>query len=51
MTFVVALLCWFLLSMPAAMIIGRIIEGPVAHRSAPVAGPSWRTARPRFPRS
>jgi hypothetical protein len=50
MIFVVALLFWFLLSMPAAVIIGRMIEGPLAHRAGPMAGDP-RTARPRFLRS
>ncbi len=36
MTFVVALLSWFLLSIPAALILGRIVGGAVADRHEPV---------------
>ncbi len=41
MTVVLALLSWFLLSIPAALILGRILGGTVADRHAPIGiGPS-----------
>ena len=46
MTFVVALLSWFLLAIPAALIIGRILGGTRAHDAPIGLGPS-RAARHR----
>ena len=44
MTFLVALLSWLLLSIPAALILGRIVGGSVADRHEPVGiGPSGST--------
>lgn len=51
MTFVVALLCWFLLSVPAALILGRILGGTVAGSSARVGVGPHPTAPGRFARS
>ena len=50
MTFVVALLFWFLLSVPVALILGRILGGTVADSSAPLGGPH-PSAQGRFARS
>ena len=51
MTFVVALLYWFLLSVPAALILGRILGGTVGENSAPLGVGRRPTARERFARS
>ena len=50
MTFVVALLCWFLLSVPAALILGRILGGTVADSSAPLGVGPRPTAQGPFAR-
>ena len=47
MTFLVALLSWVLLSIPAALILGRIVAGSVAERHEPVGiGPSGSARHP-----
>ena len=47
MTFLVALLSWLLLSIPAALILGRILAGSVAERHEPVGiGPSGSARHP-----
>ena len=51
MTFVVALLCWFLLSIPAALILGRFLGGTVADSGAPLGVGPRSTARERLARS
>ena len=45
MTIVVALLSWFLLSIPAALILGRIVGSAVADRHEPVGIVPSRSAR------
>ena len=50
MTFVVALLSWFLLSIPAALIIGRILAGTVTHHHAPIGIGPGRPTGQRFVR-
>ena len=53
MTFVVALLSWLLLSIPAALILGRILAGTVAvaDRQAPAGLRPRRSAPQPFARS
>ncbi len=47
MTFVVALLSWLLLSIPAALILGRILAGTLADRHTPIGiGPNRSAGHP-----
>ena len=51
MTLVVAVLCWFLVSVPAALILGRMLVGTAADDSPPLVVEPGPTARERLIRS